>query len=82
MKIDWVDVWLTNLGFGGYLGVAYIVKQVGDHFNDIIGAGISIATIMGGLALAWYNIEKALTVRRERKKAMREETKGDTADSK
>jgi hypothetical protein len=77
MKIDWVDVWLTNLGFGGYVGVAYVVKQVGDHFSDIAGMAISIATVLGGLALAWYNVEKALTVRMDRKKQEREKAKGD-----
>lgn len=74
MRIANVDLWFANVGFGGYAVAAYVVKNVAEHTTDIVGIMISFATILGGLALAWYNGEKAWSERQRRK---REKTEGD-----
>jgi fucose permease len=74
MRIYDFDIWLANLGFGGYAVAAYVVKNVAEHTTDLVGVMISFATILGGLALAWYNAEKAWS---ERKRRRSEKSKGD-----
>lgn len=74
MRIENVDLWFANVGFGGYAVAAYVVKNVAEHTTDIVGIMISFATILGGLALAWYNGEKAWSERQRRK---REKTESD-----
>lgn len=69
---DFFDVWMANLGYGSYAVIAYAVKQVSEHTTDVVGFGISIATIVGGLALAWYNGEKAWNERIRRKREREE----------
>jgi hypothetical protein len=75
MRIYDIDIWLANLGFGSYAVIAYVVKNVSDHTSDVMGVMISIATVLGGLALAWYNIEKAWSERQRRKREKSESDK-------
>lgn len=72
---DTIDVWFANVGWGGYAVLAYVVKEFSEHTTDLVGIMISIATVLGGVALAWYNAEKAWSERLRRKKE-REESKG------
>lgn len=75
MRIPDFDIWAVNLGFGGYAVAAYVVKNVAEHTTDLVGVMISIATIAGGLALAWYNGEKAWSERQRRKREKSESSK-------
>lgn len=53
---DWIEVHVVNVA--GY-GLVNVMSDYADNLESLI-------TILGLAALGWYNIERALRVRRDR----------------
>ena len=65
------DIWGLNGAYAVYAVLAKVVERVAT--SDVFDVVLTTVTILGGLSLAWFNIERALKTRKERRGTKRDE---------
>ena len=65
------DIWGLNGAYAVYAVLAAVAERIAT--SDVFDIVLTSVTIVGGLSLAWFNIERALKTRKERRGVKRDE---------